>query len=127
MNQRKVAVVGLGFLGRGIAANLLGHGFEVVGWDRSDCGLKRAEQTILRAVDEMIEYGGFDESLRHLWPTRYHGTTNFEALDDCGFVIESVAEDESIKNEVFDAIEAIIAAQTPVASNTSAIPISRLQ
>lgn len=127
MNQRRVAVVGLGFLGRGIAANLLGHGFEVVGWSRSPSGLEKAEQTIGRAVDEMIRHGDFDASLRGTWRSRYWASNDFESLAECGFVIESVTEDESVKDAVFDAIENQVASNVPIASNTSAIPISRLQ
>jgi 3-hydroxybutyryl-CoA dehydrogenase len=127
MGAAKVAVAGLGFLGRGIAANLLAHGFTVVGQTRSASSHEKAEESIGRAVDEMIEYGDFDDSLRDRWRSRYLATTDFDALADCSFVIESVAEVEAVKNEVFDAIENVVGPDVPVASNTSALPISWLQ
>lgn len=127
MTRQKVAVVGLGFLGRGIVANLLGHGFDVVGQTRSKSSHDKTEQTIIRAVEEMIEYGGFDESLRDQWRDRYTATSAFDELADCSFVIESVAEDAEIKNAVFNAVEDVVESDVPIASNTSAIPISVLQ
>ncbi len=127
MNPPKVAVVGLGFLGRGIVANLLAHGFDVVGQTRSADSHRKTLETISRAVDEMIEHGGFPAVLREQWQSRYVATSEFRELADCDFVIESVAEDEAVKNAVFDALEDVVAPDVPIASNTSAIPISMLQ
>src|SRR5262249_40054722 len=46
---------------------------------------------------------------------------------DCHFAIESVPEDLAIKQQVFDRIEAAVGADVPIASNTSALPITLLQ
>jgi 3-hydroxybutyryl-CoA dehydrogenase len=45
----------------------------------------------------------------------------------CEFVIESITEDLTAKQKLFDELEAVVAPTTPIASNTSAIPITRLQ
>src|SRR6185369_9538026 len=54
-------------------------------------------------------------------------TSSFTDLAQSDFVIESVMEDAEIKSKVFDDIEQVVAESVPVASNTSAIPISALQ
>lgn len=127
MTREQVAVVGLGFLGRGIAASLLSHGYDVIGHARSAESLAKAEQSIRLAIDELVNHGCCDESLRTDWPARYLATSSFDDLSPCAFVIESVTEDVEVKGFVFDEIERVVGADVPVASNTSAIPISIMQ
>jgi 3-hydroxybutyryl-CoA dehydrogenase len=122
-----VAVVGLGFLGRGIAASLLGHGFRVIAVEPDDAQRTRAREHIAAMIAEMIDLGGAAQSLRSEWLTRYVPTPGFEHLADCTFVVESVTEDPAIKHRVFESIEAVVGANVVIASNTSSIPISQLQ
>lgn len=127
MKPERVAVVGLGLLGRGIAACFLGHGFEVVALGRSEQSHAEARRHIEQMVGELVELAGFDPHLRDDWAARYTAATNYEALRGCSFVIESVIEDAAVKHEVFDGIEAEVSPATVIASNSSAIPISLLQ
>lgn len=127
MTREQVAVVGLGFLGRGIAASLLSHGYRVIGHARSAESMAKAEQSIRLAIGELVDHGCCDESLRTDWLARYRATSSFDDLSSCAFAIESVTEDVEIKGFVFDEIERVVGADVPVASNTSAIPISLMQ
>jgi len=123
----RVAVVGLGLLGRGIAASFLGHGFEVVAFD-SDTGRQSdARLHVAQMVGELVDFGGFEARLREDWAARYLPAAGWEALRGCSFVVESVTEDVTVKSEVFDQVEAQVSASTVIASNSSAIPISQLQ
>jgi 3-hydroxybutyryl-CoA dehydrogenase len=122
-----VGVLGLGLLGRGIAACFLGHGFKVVGWARTRAELAQAEEAIGEAVREMIARGCIAASRAGDWRERFAPATAMGALADCDFVIESVIEDAAAKAAVFDAVEAVVGAEVPIASNTSAIPISGMQ
>lgn len=97
--SERVGVVGLGLLGRGIAACFARHGFQVVAVDRSEAQRARVPGA----------------------------TGDFSQLADCTFVVESVTEDIGTKDDVLAAIEAVVSAVTVIASNTSAIPISQLQ
>lgn len=123
----RIAVVGLGLLGRGIAACFLGHGFEVVAVDRGAGQHATAREQIGRMIAELIDLGGFDGSLREGWFTRYTAATGFELLKDCSFVVESVTEDPAVKDAAIAAIEAVVDGSAVIASNTSSIPISQLQ
>lgn len=127
MRTDEVAVVGLGFLGRGIAACLLSHGFRVVGYGRTTDALAAAEASIRQAVHEAIDHGQADAQLREGWRQQYRDATSFEELGSSSFVIESVTEDAGVKSAVFDELERVVAEDVPVASNTSAIPISAMQ
>jgi 3-hydroxybutyryl-CoA dehydrogenase len=127
MNPQRVGVVGLGLLGRGITACFLGHGFEVVAFARNERSHAPVREHIGQMMDELVDLGGFDAGLRQNWPARYFPTTDYAALRDCSFVVESVLEDIAIKHEVFDRIETEVSATTIIASNSSAIPITQLQ
>src|SRR6185295_15393968 len=122
-----IAVVGLGLLGRGIAACLLGHGFRVVGFGRSQQSRDIARDYIARGIRDLVEYAGFDAHLLETWNARYHETDRYDDWPACDFVVESIAEDTTAKHDVFDQIESVVGPAVPIASNTSAIPITQLQ
>lgn len=122
-----IGVVGLGLLGRGIAACLVAHGFRVIAFTTSEHPHELAVKYISKAVRELIANAGFPTSLEQQWPERFVEAQSLGAFSACGFVIESVVEDADIKQDVFDRIEAVVAPQAPIASNTSAFPITLLQ
>lgn len=122
-----VGVVGLGLLGRGICAALLSRGIAVRAVGVSDDEVLAARQSIVEALVEIGEHGmlhpaGVVESQR-----AFVGGTSFSLLGDCDFVIESVTEDLSVKDNVLRDIERVVLPETPIATNTSAIPIKWLQ
>jgi len=122
-----IAVVGLGFLGRGIATCLLGHGLRVVGCSRSADSLARARKQIAVGLDELVRHADFDGAILDQWQGLYCDTQSLADCRDCDFVIESVAEDLQVKRTVYAELEQAIDPQTPIASNTSSIPVSLLQ
>lgn len=122
-----VAVIGLGLLGRGIAACLLGHGFRVIGYGRSSHSRELARAYIGRGLQDLVEHAGFDNELLKNWEDRYQETERFDDWRTCDFVVESIAEDTAAKQEVFSQIEQVVGPAVPIASNTSAIPITELQ
>ncbi|MDB6059792.1 MAG: mmgB, partial [Verrucomicrobiales bacterium] len=126
-NTECVAVVGLGLLGRGIAACFLAHGFRVIGIDRNADQHTEARQQLGLMMGELVEFGGFDSKLRDKWQKRYVPTQDFESVKECSFIVESVTEDIAAKEAVFDELESRLAASIVIATNTSAIPISQLQ
>lgn len=127
MNDEAVAVVGLGFLGRGIAASLLMHGYRVLAFDQTVDQLSEAQASVAAAINEAIEHGASPGALADDWRQRYHPTTSIDELASATFVIESVTEDARLKASVFDELERVIGPAVPIASNTSAIPISSMQ
>ncbi len=127
MDIETIGVAGLGLLGRGIAACLLGHGFRVIAFTRRDTTHGEARAYIARAIDDLVERAGFAPELSQQWTERYEAVSSLEPLAGSDFVIETVIEDVETKNEVFDQLEALVAADVPIASNTSALPITHLQ
>jgi 3-hydroxybutyryl-CoA dehydrogenase len=123
----RVGVVGLGFMGRGIATSLLAHGFEVVALERDTTRCLEATQYIDQAFKDMLTHGILGPLAPSDWRCQFQPTQNIASLHDCTFVIESIQEDLSAKVPLYHALEEHLASQVPIASNTSALPISELQ
>jgi len=122
-----IGVAGLGLLGRGIAACFLAHGFRVVAFTRRDVTHNEARAYIQRAINDFIERAGFAPELAQEWAERYEPTCSLEPMADSDFVIETIIEDIETKQGIFDQLESLVAPEVPIASNTSALPISQLQ
>lgn len=127
MENHRIGVVGLGLLGRGVAACFLGHGFRVVGYARSEQEHLEARRQIERMVGEMVDVASCGLELTRTWSERFEPAIDYEALADCLLVVESVPEDASTKHAIFEALEKVITPGAILASNTSAIPISLMQ
>jgi 3-hydroxybutyryl-CoA dehydrogenase len=122
-----IGVVGLGLLGRGIAACLLEHGFSVVAVERTTDEHAAALPIIEQMIGELVQCGGAPHALLDAWRPRLQPVTAWEPLAACRLVIESVTEDLAVKQAVFDEVERVVSGEAVIASNTSAIPISVLQ
>jgi 3-hydroxybutyryl-CoA dehydrogenase len=127
MAWQTIGVAGLGLLGRGIAACLLAHGFRVIAFSRQESTHADARRYIHRAIDDLVHRAGFPSALSREWGERFTPVRSCEPFAECEFVIESVIEDVTAKRELFDELESLVASETPIASNTSALPISQLQ
>ncbi|MBY6263501.1 3-hydroxybutyryl-CoA dehydrogenase [Azospirillum sp. 412522] len=122
---RRVGVVGAGVIGSGVGHLLAQSGHEVVLVDRRPEQLDTARGWIARNA----RLFGFlrkdlppaDEVL-----ARIDLTTDPEKLAGADFVIENITEDWEMKREVHRALDRILSPGTPLAANTSAIPITRI-
>ena len=124
---KTVAVAGLGLLGRGIVTCLLSRGFRVVAFDADPAARGTARRHVEGGLTELVDRGGFDRAILADWRERYVEADGVAAFASADFVIESIFEDLDAKRRLFDDIEAVVAPNTPVASNTSALPITVLQ
>jgi 3-hydroxybutyryl-CoA dehydrogenase len=125
--RQTIGIVGLGLLGRGIAACLLSRRMRVIAHTIDGESFNPARKHISKAIGELVERGGFPPSLPEMWRKNYVEASSMAELAGCDFVIESVVEDLQTKQKVFDGIELVIGASTPIASNTSSLPVSVLQ
>ncbi|MFI0815474.1 3-hydroxyacyl-CoA dehydrogenase NAD-binding domain-containing protein [Streptomyces sp. NPDC021098] len=132
---RKVAVLGAGMMGAGIAYACAKAGIDVVLKDVSDeaaaKGKAYAEGLLAKAVAKgRTSEARRDELLAHITPT-----ADPRDLAGCDAVIEAVFEDPALKHKVFQEIESIVAPDAPpnsvrgyplLCSNTSTLPITML-
>lgn len=123
----RVAVIGAGTMGPGMAATFARQGFDVTLFDVKPEQLEKAPGTV-DFVYGILTNGGFmtgEEADAGRARITYTGDLA-EALDGAGFVVETVPERKDIKQQVFQEIESLVADNAIIASNTSGIPISDL-
>ena len=123
----KVAVIGAGTMGPGMAATFARHGFNVTLFDVKPEQLEKAPGTV-DFVYGILTNGGFmtaEEADAGRARITYTGDLA-AALDGAGFVVETVPERKDIKQQVLQEIEGLVADNAIIASNTSGIPISDL-
>lgn len=128
LNQlQPVGLIGLGLMGRGIAAGLLSHGFEVFAYNRTASRGRASLQHIDHALRELARRKVVPAASARGWRKRFHLVDAVEKLAPCRLVIESVKEDLQLKREVFDELERVMPRTAIITSNTSSIPITVLQ
>ncbi|OBQ73606.1 5-formyl-3-hydroxy-2-methylpyridine 4-carboxylate 5-dehydrogenase [Mesorhizobium erdmanii] len=122
---QRIAIIGLGTMGPGMAARLARGGLQVVAYDVAPAAIERA-RSILGIAEGVLD------SLGVTSPASGAGTVRFtddiaDAVSGADLVIENVPENISIKADVYRAIDGLIGPETLVASDTSGIPITKLQ
>jgi 3-hydroxybutyryl-CoA dehydrogenase len=121
-----VGVVGLGLMGKSIAACLLAAGHRVIGLDSEADRRTQAGPVIRAMLAELKDEGGLAEPVDDVF-ARFSATGEMVDFAPCRIAFEVVTEDAARKQQVFAALEAVLAADAVIASNTSAIPITLLQ
>jgi len=125
-NEIPVAVVGLGLMGSSIVTCLLIAGHPVVALAPLSSDLLFAEKRIVDHLEKAVKNGIIPHT-----PDYYLAnlliTEDYSELYACKLVIECTIEDIDIKESVYKKVEAVIASDALLVSNTSAIPISKLQ
>lgn len=124
--NRRVAVVGSGTMGSGIAQVLAQAGYPVVLTDSDPAALDRAAQTIQKSLERLVKKGGLGEEQMPGILERIARSSKLEAVREAQLVIEAVVEDASVKKELFRRLDEITPASTILASNTSSISITEL-
>ena len=129
MAIKKVAVIGAGVMGAGIAAQLANAGIEVELLDRVDPKNPANRDGIANgAIEKLLKTN--PAPLMHKKNVRRirGGNTedNLERLKECDLIIEAVFEDPKVKSDIFKKIDAHRKPGAIVASNTSTIPLHDL-
>jgi 3-hydroxybutyryl-CoA dehydrogenase len=126
-DRNRIGLVGLGLMGRGIATCLLGHGYEVVAYNRTRSRAQQARQWIAEHLKDAVSRKIFRASQVKDWEERFRIVYSCSGLHDCPFIVESVKEDVALKNRIYDELEDGAAPDVVIASNTSSIPVTVLQ
>ena len=126
MEIRRVAVLGCGLMGSGIAEVSAKAGYETwvreVSHDLAQKGLGSIAKSLGRAVDK----GRLEAAERDAILARIHTTTSLAELAGADIVVEAVTEDLAIKNEMFRTLDHVCAEPTIFASNTSSLAIAEM-
>ncbi|HEV2325837.1 MAG TPA: 3-hydroxyacyl-CoA dehydrogenase family protein [Terracidiphilus sp.] len=121
-----VAVIGMGLMGRSIAACLLSAGHRVAGVTDNMAASAGAPQKIASMLEEMHAEGLLQENPAEAM-LHFRMTADLREIADSEIVFESVTEDLKLKRELLRRTEEIVRADCILASNTSALPVSLMQ
>jgi 3-hydroxybutyryl-CoA dehydrogenase len=126
MNIERVAVVGAGTMGSGIAHVFAVHGIEVTMLDVREDALTQARATIGRNIERQIRKGDMDASAVNDALQRIRTSTTLEAAVDADLVVEAVTEDRDLKLALFRRLDEIVPSSAILATNTSSISITEI-
>jgi 3-hydroxyacyl-CoA dehydrogenase / enoyl-CoA hydratase / 3-hydroxybutyryl-CoA epimerase len=122
----RVAVVGAGMMGAGIAYVSARNGIDVVLKDVSIEAAEKGKNYSKTLLDKAVSRGKLTEAKRDEVLARITATASYDDLAGCDLVVEAVFEKVSLKHEVFAELEPVVAADALLGSNTSTLPITGL-
>jgi 3-hydroxybutyryl-CoA dehydrogenase len=122
----RLAVIGAGLMGAGIAQVAAQAGWEVTLRDLNDEAVQRGLTGIRKSLEKFASKGTIaaedvDAALARITPT-----TDLDAAGEADIVVEAVFERLDVKHEVFRALDKICKADAVLATNTSAIPVTQI-
>ncbi|MFE2496981.1 3-hydroxyacyl-CoA dehydrogenase NAD-binding domain-containing protein [Streptomyces scopuliridis] len=123
---RKVAVLGAGMMGAGIAYSCARAGIDVVLKDVSEGAAAKGKAYSEKLLAKVLSRGRTTEAERDALLARIAPTADPADLAGCDAVIEAVFEDTALKHKVFQEIQDIIEPDALLCSNTSTLPITVL-
>ena len=122
----KVGVVGAGMMGSEIALMFALSGYPTLLSDLSPDAAKHAVERLHGVLDRGLPRGFWSEEAAETARRQLSVANSLEDYEDCGLVIEAVFEKEDLKRDVFRKLDAILAPEAGLASNTSSISITSL-
>ncbi|MGY3849217.1 3-hydroxyacyl-CoA dehydrogenase NAD-binding domain-containing protein [Streptomyces hydrogenans] len=123
---RKVAVLGAGMMGAGIAYSCARAGIEVVLKDVTDEAAAKGRGYSEKLCAKAVARGRTTQEKADALLARITATSDPQALAGCDAVIEAVFEDTALKHKVFQEIQHVVEPDALLCSNTSTLPITVL-
>ena len=126
MEISRVAVVGLGTMGAGIAQVCLQAGLEVVGREVAPELGERARGTIDHYLARGVEKERLTRDEKDAALARLELTTELDGLAGCQLVIEAAFEELDVKRELFAELDRLLPPPAILATNTSALSVTQI-
>jgi 3-hydroxybutyryl-CoA dehydrogenase len=125
LDLKKIAVLGAGIMGAGIAQAAAQAGYSVILRDLQMSLVKGGLETIEKNLDKESAKGLLHED-KNVIMSRINGTTDLAQLKDVDLLIEAVVENIAVKKQIFAELDNICADYTVLASNTSSLSITEI-
>jgi 3-hydroxybutyryl-CoA dehydrogenase len=123
---QRVAVVGAGFMGSGIAESCALAGIDVTVYEPEEAPLQRSRGRLAQSTDRAVSRGKMTAEDAQALKGRIAYTTSIEDLDGVDGVMEAVVEDPRVKGKLFQTLDQRLPEARFLASNTSSIPIAEI-
>lgn len=126
-----VGVVGAGAMGAGVAQVAAQRGHQVVLADSAASAVEKAKAGHAKAMAREVEKGRAtqaeaDATLKRISYVAGVGTEELKRFASCGLVIEAIVESLGVKQELFRALEGVVAAHAVLATNTSSLSVAAI-
>jgi 3-hydroxybutyryl-CoA dehydrogenase len=122
----RIAVIGAGQMGNGIAHVFAQAGFPVTMIDVAEGALARGRGTIEKNLDRQIEKGTVPASERAAILERVSTHTSLHAVTGAALVVEAATENRALKFKIFAEIDRLANQGSVLATNTSSISITEI-
>ena len=122
----RVAVIGAGQMGNGIAHVFAQSGVPVTMIDVSEDALRRGRETIEKNMDRQVKKNTLSAGDRQAALGRIATSTDLGAVSNATVVVEAATENIDLKFRIFSDIDRMAPAGTILASNTSSISITQI-
>ena len=126
MSIGKIGILGCGLMGRGIAEVAAMGGFSVKVREISDEALAEGLAGLKGSVDKAVKRGRIPAEKAEAAIARVSGTTELADLADCDLVIEAIVENLDAKVAAFVELDAVLAEDALLATNTSSLTVTQL-
>jgi 3-hydroxybutyryl-CoA dehydrogenase len=122
----RIAVVGAGQMGNGIAHVFAQHGFTVTMVDVAEAALARGRETIEKNLDRQIKKGTVPAEERSAILGRVATSTSLHSVRGAALVIEAASERRELKFQIFTELDRFVEPTAVLATNTSSISITEI-
>ena len=122
----RIAVIGAGQMGNGIAHVFAQSGFDVTMIDVAQSALDKGRETIAKNLDRQVKKGTIAESDKATILGRVKTETSLDAVKGCVLAVEAATENRDLKFRIFADLDSKADAGAVLASNTSSISITEI-
>ena len=126
MDIARVAVVGAGFMGSGIAESCAAAGVDVTVYEPEEAPLERSRGRLATSIERAVSRGKMSGADAEALRDRIAYTTKLDDLDGVDGVMEAIVEDPEVKGKLFQTLDERLPSARFLASNTSSIPIAEI-
>ncbi len=123
---QSIGILGAGAMGRGIAQIAILAGVDVILVDAAEGAAEKARDFVGSMVARAVEKGRLDNAAAEEAMARLSIGAEIAAFEDCDLVVEAIVEDLSIKQSVFQQLEAVVSADCILATNTSSLSVTSI-
>jgi 3-hydroxyacyl-CoA dehydrogenase len=123
---KKLAVIGAGTMGGGIAMNFLNAGIPVVILEMKQEALDKGLGIIRKNYESQVKKGKLKQDKLDARMALLSTTLNYGDLKDADMVIEAVFEDLAVKEKVFKSLDEVMKPGAILASNTSTLDVNKI-
>ena len=125
-SQQRIGVIGAGTMGSGIAQTCAVVGLAVTMIDVDDAAVSRGRNAVSSGLERLVKKAAISASDMDAALARISGSTDYDALKTCDFIIEAATENEALKAKILKQVDDLARPEAILATNTSSISITKL-